>query len=168
MISLFDPEVRARISASFDDPADAEARLALLERWFHKYLERGRRFVWSLTVEMARAPWRLVVFGGDCDLTPARLVVHETDAGAGLYLHPEAIGAGQPGVDYARLMLEPGDGTVTKASLLARDALDPLVPRHPWSFFPLDYPLLLCAEHSALTGNLFFHDNLLHFLLHRE
>jgi len=166
--SIFDPEVRARIGARFDDPADAEAQLALLERWFHKYLERGRRFVWSLTVEMERAPWRLVLFGGDCELTPARLVVHETADGAGLYLQPETIGAGQPGVDYGRLMLEPGDGTVTKASLLARDALDPLVPRHPWSFFPLDYPLLLCAEHSALTGNLFFQDNLLHFLLHRE
>jgi hypothetical protein len=42
---------------------------------------------------MARAPWRLVVFGGDCDLTPARLVVHETDAGAGLYLAPGMIAA---------------------------------------------------------------------------
>jgi pimeloyl-ACP methyl ester carboxylesterase len=166
--SIFDPEVRARIRERFDDPAVAEARLALLERWFHKYLERGRRFVWSLTVEMDRSPWQLVVFGGDCELTPARLVVHETDAGSGLYLHPETIGTGKPGVDYARLMLEPGDGTVTKASLLARNVLDPLVPRHPWSFFPLDYPLMLCAEHSALTGNLFFQDNLLHFLLHRD
>ncbi|MBK1621696.1 hypothetical protein CKO42_25570 [Lamprobacter modestohalophilus] len=166
--SIFDPEVRERIRARYEDPAAAEARLALLERWFHKYLERGRRFVWSLTLEMDRAPWSLVVFGGDCKLTPARLVVHETAVGSGLYLHPEAIGSGRPGVDYSQLMLEPGDGTVTKASLLARNVLDPLVPRHPWSFFPLDYPLLLCAEHSALTGNLFFQDNLLHFLLHRE
>lgn len=32
----------------------------------------------------------------------------------------------------------------------------------------LDAPLLLCAEHDELTGNLFFQDNLLHFLLHRD
>jgi hypothetical protein len=29
-------------------------------------------------------------------------------------------------------------------------------------------PVLLCAEHDELTGNLFFQDNLLHFLLHRD
>ena len=65
-------------------------------------------------------------------------------------------------------MLEPGDGAVTKASLLARESLDPMVPRHKWSFFPLHYPLFLCAEHSQLTTNLFFQDNLLNFLLNRD
>ena len=33
----------------------------------------------------------------------------------------------------ATLMIEPGDGSVTKASLLARDSLDPARPRHRWS-----------------------------------
>jgi hypothetical protein len=71
----------------------------------------------------------------------------------------------QPGIDYGMLMLEPGDGTVTKASLLAREALDPAQPRHPWSHFPLDYALFLCERHDRLTGNVSFQDNLLHALL---
>jgi hypothetical protein len=41
-----------------------------------------------------------------------------------------------PGVDYEKRMLEPRDGRVTKASLLARHTLDPSVPRHKYGFFP--------------------------------
>ena len=62
-------------------------------------------------------------------------------------------------------MLEPGDGTVTKASLLARESLDPSVPRHQWVSFPLDHPIFLCESHTALTGNITFQDALLHTLL---
>ena len=62
-------------------------------------------------------------------------------------------------------MLEPGDGTVTKASLLARESLDPTVPRHEYSHFPLDYAFFLCERHDRLTGNPSFQDNLLHALL---
>jgi hypothetical protein len=69
------------------------------------------------------------------------------------------------GVDYDWIMLEPGDGTVTKSSLLARETLDPSVPRHRWVSFPLDYPIFLCESHTALTGNITFQDALLHTLL---
>lgn len=65
-------------------------------------------------------------------------------------------------------MLEPGDGTVTKASLLARDNLDPGAPRHPHVDFPIAGAFFLCAEHGMLTGNLNFQDNLLHALLSRD
>lgn len=62
-------------------------------------------------------------------------------------------------------MLEPGDGTVTKASLLARESLDPSVPRNKWVSFPLDYPIFLCESHYHLTGNATFQDSLLNTLL---
>ncbi|MBE9548103.1 MAG: hypothetical protein IMF09_01755 [Proteobacteria bacterium] len=62
-------------------------------------------------------------------------------------------------------MLEPGDGTVTKASLLARDSLDPSIPRHKYSYFPLAYPIFLCEDHETLTTNAGFRDNLLQALL---
>jgi len=45
--------------------------------------------------------------------------------------------------------LEPGDGIVTKASLLARESLDSSVTRHRFIDFPLDYPLFLCEKHDA-------------------
>lgn len=71
-------------------------------------------------------------------------------------------------VDYDSLMLEPGDGVVTNASLLARQTLDLSIPRHKYSFFPLNYSFFLCEHHDQLTGNISFQDNLLHALLNRD
>jgi len=65
-------------------------------------------------------------------------------------------------------MLEPGDGIVTKASLLARKTFDPTVARHKYNFFPLDYPMFLCTRHTQLSGNVHFQNNLLHALLSVE
>ncbi len=166
--SIFDPQLRQSIFEQFDDPEEGRERVELLERYFHKHIERGRRFMWSLTVNMDREPWGLVVFGGDCSLTPARILVEDRGDRYDLHLDPDDIRSPRPGVDYARLMLEPGDGTVTKASLLARESLDPMVPRHKWSHFPLHYPLFLCEKHSRLTTNSFFQNNLLNFLLDRD
>jgi hypothetical protein len=118
------------------------------------------------------APVRLVVFGGDCTLTPAR-VVEEREPGSvperGIVrLLPNAIKAPEPGIDYSRLMLEPGDGEVTKPSLLARQSLDPTESRSEDVFFPLAYAFFLCVDHEHLTGNINFQDNLLNVLLERE
>jgi len=166
--SIFDPELRRNVMQSYNDPAEGNARVELLERYFHKHIERGRRFMWSLTVAMERTPWQLVVYGGACSLTPARMVIEDTGENYDLHLEPDEILHPRPGVDYSRLMLEPGDGVVTKASLLARESLNPVIPRHKWSHFPLQYPLFLCEKHSRLTNNLFFQDNLLNFLLNRD
>lgn len=166
--SIFDPSVRRRIRADAPDAETAQARVEQLERYFHKQLERGRRFLWSLTVALDREPWQLVVFGGDCHLTPARLLVEHRDESYVVHLRPEDIRRPRPGVDYQRLMLEPGDGVVTKASLLARESLDPRVPRHRWSHFPLHYPLFLCERHSQLSTNVTFQNNLLNFLLNQD
>jgi hypothetical protein len=162
---MFDPDVRARIAARFADPVAADGELALRERAFGRCLDRARRFTWSLTVPEPEGGPRAIVFGGDCTLTPARALVEEQDGDSVLRLYPAEVRDRRPGVDYDALMLEPGDGTVTKASLLARQSLDPGVPRHRWSVFPIDYPVFLCAEHDRLTGHPGFQDNLLHALL---
>lgn len=162
---VFDPEVRERIAGRFEDPERGQQYLSVLERYVGKYLERARRFTWSLTVAEPKRGVRPIVLGGDCELTPARLAVEEVDGDSVLRLWPQQIEKPVPGVDYDMLMLEPGDGTVTKASLLAREALDPTVPRHEWSHFPLRYSFFLCERHDRLTGNPSFQDNLLHALL---
>jgi pimeloyl-ACP methyl ester carboxylesterase len=162
---IFDPVVRERIASRFEDQQAAAANIALRERYFERQLERARRFTWSLTVAEPTRGVRPIVLGGDCELTPARLVVEDIGAESLLRLWPQQIEKPQPGVDYDALMLEPGDGTVTKASLLAREALDPTVPRHEYSHFPLDYSFFICERHDRLTGNATFQDNLLHALL---
>ncbi|MGB7452812.1 MAG: hypothetical protein WBM36_11865 [Lysobacterales bacterium] len=163
--SIFDPVVRARIMKKYENEAEGLAYLDLLERYFEKHLERARRFVWSLTVPLPTQPYKLIVLGGDCALTPARIMVEEVDGVSEVRLWPKKIKKPVAMVDYDRIMLEPGDGTVTKASLLARETLDPSVPRHKWVSFPLDYPIFLCESHTALTGNITFQNALLHTLL---
>jgi pimeloyl-ACP methyl ester carboxylesterase len=163
--AIFDPVVRARVLAQYPDRGAGEARLALLERYFMRCLERARRFTWSLSVAEEGEGVRPIVLGGDCELTPARLVVEEQGGDSVLRLWPSQVKARMPGVDYDAIMLEPGDGTVTKASLLARESLDPTVPRHEWSHFPLSYSFFLCERHDRLTGNPSFQDNLLQSLL---
>lgn len=162
---IYAPDVRARLIEAAGDAEAGAARLAAFERYFEKHLERGRRFTWALSVEQPPGGVHPVVLGGDCHLTPARLVVEEVGGESVLRLWPNEIAAPVAGVDYDALMLEPGDGTVTKASLLAREALDPHVPRHPWSAFAYDYVVFLCERHDQLTGNPMFQDNLLHALL---
>jgi len=166
--SVFDPGVRQRILAGYDDPADGEAYLAVLERYFGKHIERARRFVWSLSVPVEDTSVRYVVFGGDCEQTPARVLVEEVNGESVLRLYPGDVQMRLPGIDYEKLMLEPGDGRVTRPSLFARESLDPSVPRHRYSFFPLGHSILLCESHDSLTGNISFQNNLLNILLTRD
>lgn len=145
--------------------AEAEFYLQTLQRFFAWQLERARRFTWSLTVPQPPGGIAPVMFGGDCALTPARVVVEEVNQESILRLSPRRIRNPVPGVDYETLMLEPGDGTVTKASLLSRDVLDPGAPRHHYINFGSISVFFICERHDVLTGNVTFQDNLLHVLL---
>ena len=164
-MSVYDEEVREHICADIENPARAEERLRVYEAYFEKRIERARRFVWSLTVPEPEPTVRFITFGGDCTLTPARILVEEWDGDSRLRLDPSEVRDPRPGIDYERLLLEPGDGVVTKPSLIARQALDPTVSRHRYIYFPLDYSFFLCEDHDQLTGNIHFQDNLLHALL---
>lgn len=166
--SIFNPEVRERIMAKYENEADGKAHLQMLEAYFEKYLERARRFVWSLSIATPKMLPKLTVFGGACILTPARIMVEEVNGESMIRLFPDEVQNPVAGVDYDALLLEPGDGSVTKASLLGREALDPSVKRHEYLHLPIYHSFFLCESHSSLTGNLNFQDNLLNTLLTRD
>ena len=166
--SVFDEQVQTRILKGFDNIEAGQAYIKTLQDYFHKQLERARRFSWSLTVPLPEVPYHMVIFGGDCSLTPARMIVEAIDGDFEIRLWPKDIANPIPGINYDNIMLEPGDGTVTKASLLARETLDPSVPRHKYSFFPAEYPIFVCEGHERLTQNPTFQDNLLHYLLSQD
>ena len=106
-----------------------------------------------------------LMFGGNCVPTPRRLVVEEVDGDSVARLRPEQILKPEPGIDYEALMFEPGDGTVTKSSLLGRQQLHPSVPRHEYSNVEISRAFFICERHDALTGNITLLDNMLNFLL---
>lgn len=166
--SIFDPLVAKRIKSKFKNKERARQYIKTLEQYFEKHLERARRFVWALTVKNPLHKSKLIVFGGDCELTPSRLLIEEVNGESILRLSPNDIDSPLPSINYHSLMLEPGDGRVTKPSLFARDTLDPTVPRHKYSFFPMAYSILLCESHDRLAGNIHFQNNLLNILLSRD
>jgi pimeloyl-ACP methyl ester carboxylesterase len=163
--SIFDPKVETRIRA--EHGRDADDYIAALHRSFDFRLERARRYMWALSTPEPATPIRYVLFGGDCSMTPARLALEEQDGQPVARLYPDQIRRRVPGVPYEELMLEPGDGSVTKPSLLARQTLDPSAPQSEDSFIPIAYWFFLCERHNQLTGNVNFQDNLLNVLLTR-
>lgn len=161
--SIFDPEVRERIGAEVPPQGRHEA-LRDRELFFEAALTRARRFHRALSVPLHEVPTEFVVFGGDCDLTPARCLLETVDDRVVIRLRPDEVRGRVPGVDYQTLMLEPGDGRVTKASLLGRDSLAPDAPQR--GFFPISYAVFICRGHADLPSDVTFRDNLLNILLY--
>ena len=83
--------------------------------------------------------------------------------GERLVIRPEEVQDRVAGVDYEHLLLQPGDGLVTRDSQLGR-GLD-VVPGQPGGTFPLVQSFFLCEQHDQLSVNPYFQNNLLNFLL---
>lgn len=164
---VYSPEVAARVRAAAASPAAGEQALTDLQATFLRNLERAKKFQWSLTSPFRNDDVSIAAFGGDCSLTEGHAVLETTATGARLAFHPGDVQHKQPKLDYGRLMLEPGDGLVTRASQVARESADPGQPRHAFNFFPQSQSFFLCEAHDRLTGNIYFQDNLLYFLLSR-
>jgi len=138
----------------------------VFERYFKKRLERAQRFAWSLSapagdVELIQP----LLFGSDCIPTPARLVLEVVNGESVARLRPEQVQHPVPGIDYEKLMYGPGDGKVTKSSLLGRQEPDVTTQRNEYPDAEFDHPVFFCESHDVLTGNVHLIDNLLHYLL---
>lgn len=163
--SVFSPEVSARVVASATDVAAGEARLAALQALFVHHLQRAKRFQLALSAPVRANGVEVAAFGGDCSMTPARAVLDRGKTGERLVIRPEEVQARVAGVDYGRLLLQPGDGLVTRDSQLGR-GLD-VAPGMPAGIFPLVQSFFLCEQHDQLSVNPYFQNNLLNFLLAR-
>ena len=163
--SMFDPGVVERAAQAHGGGADGQRYVAMLRDYLAKHLQRGRRFMESLAVPAPGAEPPLYVFGGDCELTLARIVVEDAD---GRHIGRERIAdiaRPVPGLDYEALMFEPGDAVVTRASLLGRSTTNIAAPRTGIESLRIAQSLFLCERHQHLTGNPSFQDNLLNALL---
>lgn len=163
--SVFSPEVEARVLADAPDRETGELRMAELQAYFVRHLARARQFQRALSAPTRADGVEVAVFGGDCTLTPARAVLDRDEKGERLVIRPDQVKAKVPGVDYERLLLQPGDMLVTRDSQLGRGL--PPVAGQPSAFFPLAQSFFLCETHDQLSVNAYFQNNLLHFLLAR-
>lgn len=168
--AVWSPRVRRAIAARLANPADAERYLAQLERHFVASLERARRVAHALDAPNPSARLRYASFGGDCTKTPAHVVVEPWRGGWDERYAAHEITQRVPGVDYRALLYDPGDGMVTKASMLGRaPQIGALAGTGPEAMRQeLAFTVFLCEFHNQLAHNSTFHDNLLDYLLRPE
>lgn len=163
--SVFSPEVEARVLDAAPDRATGELQMAELKTYFVRHLARARQLQLALSAPVRANGVEVAVFGGDCSLTPARAVLDRDEFGERLVIRPDQVRARVEGVDYERLLLQPGDGLVTRDSQLGRGL--PVMPGRLSAFFPIAQSFFLCEQHDQLSVNPYFQNNLLYFLLAR-
>ena len=162
----FAPEVTGRLKARFRDLEAFNRYRNALEANFQRALLRGQRFQRAMAEPLAATAASIHVFGSGCSPTPARCVVETEHGRLRMRAHPGEIQHPLPGIDYRQLLLEPGDGSVTKSSLLG---LPSLIDDRPSSaVLPIRSVALLCSPHIRLGSDSTFLDNLLHVLLYRS
>ena len=162
--SIFDPRVRERTIARKGGGSAGRRYLGLLEAYLARHLARGRHFHLLMGRAGDARDVLPFVFGGDCELTVARLVAERVRGRWIAHERPDTLRKPLSGIDYQDLIYAPGDGVVTRSSLLGR-ATPPLLPgSDPITPMPLAQSMFLCEEHQFLTGNPTFQNNLLHTL----
>ena len=163
--SLYDPRVIERTKKRHGGGADGRRALEVLREFLARHLARGKRFLEALSAPAPGMEPPLYVFGGDCELTLARIVIEDLGNRFAGRERVAAITAPVPGVDYEAIMFEPGDAVVTRASLLGRRTLNVAAPRDEIESLEIAHSVFLCEKHQQLTGNPSFQDNLLNTLL---
>ena len=143
---------------------EAEEYLTALRVRFEALLGRAAAFHRALDAGPLPQSVQTLLLGGDCTPTLRGLVV-ETEGGRWVVRQrPEEVKHPVKGVDLWRLYFGPGDGHVTKASLL--DEVPAVANVEAHTDLPYALSGFVCAKHMNLVKNWTFRDNLLHFLLY--
>ena len=162
--SVYSPEVIERVRKSADSSSDGDAAVARMQATFEHHLLRAKRFQWALTPPLEDPPIDIAVFGGDCELTPARALIEADADGERLIFRRQQLKQVDVHRDYDRLLLEPGDGLVTRASQVGRATVADGQEGASFNFFPIAQTFFLCEHHGQLTVNPYFQNNLLYYL----
>ncbi|HEX9919324.1 MAG TPA: hypothetical protein VGA87_09165 [Pyrinomonadaceae bacterium] len=174
-----DDEFRARYERGEvrdEEGAPHRATLAELDAYFAAALTRARRFHAALDAHApgdaaGTTPVALYVFGGDCEETlNSPIILRDERRGRWRTLTEprelrDASGRKLKRREVIRAMYEPGDGRVTRRSLLG-ERLD--APRRSPFFntpLPIAYGVFACDLHSELQNNKTLQDNALTLLI---
>jgi pimeloyl-ACP methyl ester carboxylesterase len=162
--SIFAPVVRERTIQRKGGGATGRRYLGMREADMAKHLSRGRNFTRLLATEPDPRDLKPYVFGGDCDETVARLVVEEVFGKQRARERADTVSRTSSGVDYHDAIHDPGDGVVTRSSLLGDHSQRLRRGFPPIPQMRLAHSVFLCEKHQFLTGNATFQNNLLHTL----
>lgn len=141
----------------------AGSSLKILDEYFAAALNRAKRFHQALDAPVTRdAPVTFYLFGGDCEETLSTVIITRDKRGAySTLIAPRKLkladGRELSRREVTRLMYEPGDGRVTRNSLLS------LTNRNP--VFANLYTVFACDLHSDVQKNLILQDNALTVIL---
>jgi pimeloyl-ACP methyl ester carboxylesterase len=151
----------ARSGSAAGDEADAR-----LERYLQAALDRAHAFHTALdrgTSEESPVP--VHVFGSDCIPTLDRAVLRRTPAGVSTEFDDEAT-RDRDARSLEKMILAPGDGTVTADSLLAIDGRDGEATGAARSGQAFASTFFFCETHGFLPANRGFQDNLFYVLFY--
>ncbi len=143
---------------------EAEEYLTALRVRFEALLKRAAGFHRALHAGTLPQSVQTLLLGGDCTPTLRGLVVENEGGRWVVRLRPEEVKHPAKGINLWRLYFGPGDGHVTKASLL--DEIPAAAAAGAHTDLPYALSGFVCATHMNLVKNLTFRDNLLHFLLY--
>jgi len=150
-MGVFDPALRARVRSQAGGSRAGRDRLALLEKAFDFRLRRASRFRQALRAAAVPATVGYYSIGGDCRPTQARLLLERTAGDWHARTRPEDVHWRSPDLDYRALMMDGGDGMVTRASASC-------TPTWPVAATPLPPPAedweardFVCASHNQLV-----------------
>ena len=160
--SLFSDEAQKRVRRHHASTLSAAGYLETLEAFLSRQLERGRRFHASLEAAPASEEPRTFVFGGDCLPTLSRLVASPGRRGYRSHQNPNRIPGSTRSVDFRMLMNEPGDGEITRSSLMGRART---VDGTETDRMSMEHAVFICGRHRTLMGNPGLQDNILYTLL---
>lgn len=190
-IDLYDPETWRRYKwSAANDPSFRESyargvargqesptktgTLAELDAYFDAVLARARRFHEALDAPQPTAdsaPVKFFAFGGDCEETLAAVVIVRDEKGGGwsALTRPKSLktpdGRKLSRAEVVRAMYEPGDGRVTRSSLLGLGSTGARASALYDTPLPLAYAAFACDLHSDLQSNRTLQDNALTLLV---
>jgi pimeloyl-ACP methyl ester carboxylesterase len=169
-----DPKFResyARGESGGQESPTWRGTLAELDAYFVAVLARARAFHEALDAPHGPAPVQLFAFGGDCEETlSAPVVFRDEKRGRWVTLtRPRSLRAAGGRKfsrgEVERAMYEPGDGRVTRPSLLGLNLGARRASELYATALPVAYAAFACDLHSDLQSNLTLQDNALTLLV---
>lgn len=171
---LVEAQFRRRVIAEIAHGSNANRRNeGVVDDYLQAVLSRARRFHEALyAVNLFESPVRFYVFGGDCEETlDAPLLIRDEKRNRWMtLLRPRQL-TGLKGKKWRKAevlaaMYAPGDGRVTRRSLMAETVAERRQLRPPFnSGLPLAYAVFACDLHGDLQNNKTLQDNALTVLL---